>query len=255
MERRITRNTIAMLASAPCWPFGRFDDIAGLAAVAERHGVWFHCDAAVGGYIAPFVRDLGRPIPEFDLSVPGVCSLSADLHKYGFSPKPASTILYASPEWARFQPFYFDDWAFGAFMTPSLAGSRPAGAVAAAWAVMRFLGKDGYREMAQRLMWVKDALTDGINRIRGLRAWDTDLTLLLYGAEGISIRAVAQGMKRLGYFVMGSRDADADLIHLTLDVADKLWIQTYLSDLEKVVHGVWNGDVRSGDADDARRYV
>ena len=112
----------------------------------ERRGVWLHVDACVGGYLAPFARMIGRDIPDFDFSVPAVHSMSADLHKFGFCPKPASTVFYRTPELAKFHHFDFNVWPNGRFLTSTLVGTRPAGGVAAAWATFQFLGSAGLQD-------------------------------------------------------------------------------------------------------------
>jgi glutamate/tyrosine decarboxylase-like PLP-dependent enzyme len=251
MEDAITPDTIMLAGSAPSWPYGRYDDIGTLASLARRRGLWFHSDACFGGFLAPFVRELGHPVPDFDLGVDGVCSLSSDLHKYGYAAKPASTITYADRELARYQLFYFDDWASGVYPTYSFAGSRPAGAVAAAWAVINFLGREGYLRLARRTMEVKQALTEGINSIDGLRVLDTDLSILLYGVAGdLDILAVSRAMSDRGYYVMGTRP---DLIHMTLDPVEDGWIEAYLADLREAVASVRSGEV--GGEDGTLRYI
>ncbi|PIZ25374.1 MAG: aspartate aminotransferase family protein, partial [Chloroflexi bacterium CG_4_10_14_0_8_um_filter_57_5] len=97
MRAAITPNTILMAGSAPSYPHGVVDPIRELAAIAQEHGLLFHTDSCVGGFMLPFVRKLGYPVPDFDFSVPGVTSMSADLHKFGYAAKPASVILYRTP--------------------------------------------------------------------------------------------------------------------------------------------------------------
>ena len=143
MDAAVTENTILMVGSAPCYPFGVIDPITELAAVAKNHGVWLHVDACVGGYQANFARQLGYPVPAHDLGVDGVWSISADLHKYGFTAKGLSTVLYRDAALKDFATFTFDDWPYGTYSTPTVGGSRTDGAQAAAWAVMKYLGEDG----------------------------------------------------------------------------------------------------------------
>ncbi|MBN9263916.1 MAG: aspartate aminotransferase family protein, partial [Hyphomicrobium sp.] len=129
IEALIDDDTMMIVGSAPSFPYGVIDPIRELGALAERRGLWLHVDACVGGYLAPFVKMLGRNIPDFDFSVPGVSSLSADLHKFGFTPKPASTVFYRPPEKAAHHGFDFDPWPNGRFLTSTLVGTRPAGGV------------------------------------------------------------------------------------------------------------------------------
>ena len=122
-----------MVGSAPSYPQGVVDPIADLAAVAQKHDILFHVDACVGGFMLPFVRKLGYPVPDFDFQVPGVTSISADLHKYGYAAKGASVILYRNRDLRLNQFFVHTDWAGGIYASPAMAGSRPGGAIAAAW--------------------------------------------------------------------------------------------------------------------------
>jgi glutamate/tyrosine decarboxylase-like PLP-dependent enzyme len=141
-DAAISENTILMVGSAPCYPFGVIDPITELAAVAKNRGIWLHVDACVGGYQANFARKLGYPVPAFDLGVDGVWSLSADLHKYGFVAKGISTIFYREAALKDFATFKFDDWTYGAYSTATMGGSRSGGTQAAAWAVMKNLGEE-----------------------------------------------------------------------------------------------------------------
>ena len=121
MAQAIDHETVMLIGSAPCFPYGVVDPIDALGQVALAHQIWLHVDACVGGYLAPFVRDLGYLVPDFDLGVPGVSSLSADLHKYGFCPKPSSTVFFSTPERAKLAGFDLDVWPSGRFLTSTLA--------------------------------------------------------------------------------------------------------------------------------------
>ena len=123
----ITSQTILMVGSAPSYPHGVVDPIAELAALAQEHGLLFHTDACVGGFFLPFARRLGYPVPEFDFSIPGVTSISADLHKFGYAAKPASVILYRNKELRRYQFFATVDWSGGIYASPTMAGTKPGG--------------------------------------------------------------------------------------------------------------------------------
>ncbi|HZS93143.1 MAG TPA: aminotransferase class V-fold PLP-dependent enzyme [Chloroflexota bacterium] len=238
MEAAIGPQTVALVGSAPGWPHGLYDPIAELAELAGSRGLWMHSDACVGGYLAPFVRKLGYPIPEFDLRVPGVCSLSADLHKYGYAPKPCSTILYRSADLHGYQPIYVD-WPTGRYVSDGFIGSRPAGAIAAAWAVLQFLGEEGYLDLARQTMRVKERLAAGIDAIPGLRAWRNELSLLVYGSDTLDVKAIASGMTERGWFVMGTKEPE--LMHLTCDPVGDEVIDLYLSDLRQVAEEVRRG--------------
>jgi glutamate/tyrosine decarboxylase-like PLP-dependent enzyme len=251
----LTLNTIMIGGSAPNWPYATFDDFVGLGQLALEKGLWLHCDACLGGFLSYFLRDLGEEIPPFDLTVPGVRSLSVDLHKYGYAAKPASVVVFRDEASARHQAFVFDDWAEGLYPTFTFAGSRPAGAVAAAWAAMRFLGREGYLDLARRIMEVKDRLTEGIYAIDGLQCRPAWGSILLYGSQAFDIRAIARHLIDKGHYVMGTeeRDGSTRLMHLTLDPVDDAWIEAYLADVREAAALARAGQTTI--AGDELRYV
>ena len=147
MAAALDANTIMMVGSAPNFPHGIIDPIEALSDVAVARDVWLHVDACVGGFLAPFARMNGVPVPAFDFELPGVRSMSADLHKYGYAAKGASTVLFRSEELYAHMPFDLAGWSGAPMKTPTLAGTRPGGAISAAWAVMNHLGVEGYRRL------------------------------------------------------------------------------------------------------------
>ncbi len=161
----ITDNTVMVVGSAHAYPFGHVDDIAALSDLAEERDLWLHVDACIGGFFLPFAQDLGHDVPAFDFAVEGVNSISADLHKYGFTPRGASLLLLRDAEMTRHQGFEFADWETGRFDTPTISGSRPAGAVVAAWAVLNHLGFDGYRDLTAKTLAAKKLMME---RLAGL---------------------------------------------------------------------------------------
>ena len=136
----LTDNTVFLAASAFTYPHGVVDPIEDLAALAAERGVWFHTDACLGGMMLPFLEKLGYEVPVFDFRVPGVISMSCDLHKYGYCPKGASTVIYRNADYRFHQYFAFADFPGGVYGTPTLCGGRPGGPYAGAWAVMHYLG-------------------------------------------------------------------------------------------------------------------
>ena len=146
MAEAIDENTIMIMGSAPCYPYGLIDPIEELGKLAQDRDVWMHVDACVGGYFAPFARMNGEDIPPFDFEVPGVMSMSADLHKLGYAPKGASTVFFRNEELHSHMICHFENWPGGKMVTPTLAGTRPGGSISGAWGVMNFLGVEGYRK-------------------------------------------------------------------------------------------------------------
>lgn len=239
MERAIDDNTILIVGSAPSYPNGLFDTIPELGQLALKRNVWLHVDACVGGFLAPFVRQLNYPIPPFDFSVPGVTSLSADLHKYGYAAKGASVVLYRDAKLKEYQRYEYVGWSRGIYSTETFPGSRPGGSVAAAWAAMTFLGEEGYRRAAGIIMDTKHKLIDGIRAIEGLRVLEpSELCIFLYDSSdpSVDISAVADEMGKKGWFV--GRISDPKAIHVAVNPAISTGVDAYLADLRDVVAAV-----------------
>ncbi len=241
MAAAVGPRTIMLVGSAPAFPHGVMDPIPELGTLAENHGLWLHVDACVGGFIAPFAKRLGNPLPDFDFAVPGVVSISADLHKYGYTAKGASTILYRNNEAFGFQAYTFSDWPRGTYATQTLVGTRPGGAIAAAWAVMNFLGEEGYLEVTRRILATRKAIGDGVAKL-GLEVWGKpELSIVGYGSRELDMAAVADRLASRGWFV--GRLAEPPGIHLMLNLTHEAIVGDYLSNLE------WSiGEVRAGRA-------
>lgn len=237
MKALIDEDTIMLVGSAPCYPHGVFDRIADIGALAETHGIWLHVDACVGGWIAPFFQRIGRPVPAFDFRVPGVRSISADLHKFGFCPKPASTVFYrhqADMERAR---FVADAWPSGIFRTSTLVGTRPAGAVAGSWAVLNHLGTTGYEDAARRLAQMVDQYVADISAIEELTFWaDPDLTIINFGSETVDINSVAQKMGESGWLPALTRRPEG--MHVMLSLFHAPAREAFVHDLREAVEAV-----------------
>lgn len=241
LAKAIDEDTIMVVGSAPAYAHGNFDHIGEIGRVAEDHDLWFHVDACLGGFVAPFAKKLGYPIPEFGFEVPQVTSLSADLHKYGYAPKGSSVLLYRNQELKEFAKFVFRDWPRGLYQTYTFAGSRPAGPLAGSFAALKFLGEDGYVEATRSMMAIKETLVAGIEAIPGLRVhYPTDLIILLYDSvdPALDINAVAEEMRKKGWFV--GVVADPVAISFPINPIHEQSIDEYLADLQAAV-----SDVRS----------
>ncbi len=247
MRDAIDESTIMLVGSAPQFAHGVFDPIPELAALAQEKNLWLHIDACVGGFIAPFARELGRPIPDFDFTVPGVMSMSADLHKYGFTAKGASTFLLCDESLRKYQVFEFDEWSRGHYESPTVPGTRPGGPIAAAWAVLNYLGWDGYVHIATELFDAIDRLKEGIRSIDGLSIIaDPPLTILSYTSSTYDIFAVAEAMTQRGWLV--TRSAEPRAIHMgMLTMTHVPVVDQYLSDLADSVQAAKAGRVKAND--------
>jgi len=245
MAAQMSPSTILVAGSAPSFPHGVVDPIGEIAELARARGVWCHVDACIGGFIAPFVKRLGYEVPDFDFAIDGVTSMSADLHKYGFTAKGASLLLLADAAMRRHLDFEFDDWPHGHYGSPTLRGTRPGGAIAAAWAVVRYLGVDGYTRIARTTMEGRDRLIAGIKDIGGMDViGKPDLTVMAYSASSFDIHAVADRLHARGWFV--SPMVSPPGIHLgMLTPAHAAVVDEYLADLAMAVGEVSAHNLRA----------
>jgi len=230
MARAIGANTIGIVGSAPCWPYGLYDPIEAIGELAGRHRLWMHVDACVGGYLAPFVESLGQRLPPWDFRVPAVQSISADLHKYGYCPKPASTVLWRSAALKRFHHVHPEDWPGGPYQMQGFAGSRTAGPIFAAWTVLQYLGRAGYLRLAAQVLEAKRRLASGIASIEGLYVFEGDLMPLAFGSHVLDMQLVMGELRKIGWILVASRQPP--LINLPIDAAtDQAVIDAFLADL------------------------
>ena len=230
----ITENTVLVAGSAPCYPFGVIDPIPEIAALARERGICCHVDACLGAYLLPFVERLGHAVSPWDFRVEGVTSISADLHKYGFSARGASVILYRHPELRRHQFFATSDWPGGLYGSPTLAGSRPGGAIAAAWAVLNYLGVDGYTRLADVIMETTAALIDGVNGIPALKVLGRpDMSVFALGSDTIDVYAVADTLDEAGWHP--DRQQLPPSLHCMVTPAHEDIVKPFLSDLKRAV--------------------
>ncbi|XP_019617988.1 PREDICTED: sphingosine-1-phosphate lyase-like [Branchiostoma belcheri] len=200
MEQAITGNTILLCASAPQYCHGIVDPIPDVSALALRRKLPLHVDACFGGFMLPWVEKLGYPVPTFDFRNPGVTSISADIHKYGYGVKGASVILYKSTDFWRYQLFSYSGWPGGIFGSCSMAGSRPGGNIAAAWAVLKAMGEDGYMKTAQEVMETTEFMINNIRNIPGLCILgEPHMTAFAIGSRGVNILALADEMESKGW--------------------------------------------------------
>lgn len=247
MAAAIDETTVMLVGSAPCFPFGVTDPIPQLAEVAQANDLWLHVDACVGGYIAPFIRGIGEPVPDYDFSIPGVWSMSADLHKYGYAAKGASTVFYRDKALRDHQVFRFDDWPSGRMYTPTLAGTRPGGAIAAAWAVMNYLGREGYEARARQIVDTRKRIEAGVLEM-GLEVFGTPrLSLICFGSSSLDILAVGERLFAEGW--ISSRTNDPAGIQLMISPAHADTVDAYLDVLGRLVALARAGKLSAGSDD------
>lgn len=239
MESALDAGTILMVGSAPNFPHGIIDPIAELGDVAARHDVWLHVDACVGGYFAPFARMNGVELPAFDFTVPAVKSMSADLHKYGYCAKGASTVLFRSEDLYSHMPFSYDQWAGAPMTTPTLAGTRPGGAISAAWAVMQFLGIDGYRRLQGQVCRTREQIEAGVRELGFEVLGQPRLGLMAFRHPDYHAFALYKQIYGRGWFTSVTKEPPS--LHLMLSPKHAEVADAYLTDLAASVDCVATG--------------
>ena len=237
MQSRVDKNTVLIVGSAPQYPQGVVDDIVGIAKVATDAQINCHVDACMGGVTLAYLQRLGVNIAPWNLQVPGVSSISVDLHKFGYTSKGASVIIYASKHLRSFQGFVTDDWLGGVYGSSGVLGTKSGGSMASAWAVMHFLGDDGYLRLTRQ---AREATLQLATFIRNtpelvLRA-EPDSTLLCFGAQdpsALNAFAVADELSKRGWYV--DRQTPPDSLHCTVNAIHHDKIDWFARDLHESV--------------------
>jgi glutamate/tyrosine decarboxylase-like PLP-dependent enzyme len=233
VKRSLNDNTILLVGSAPQYAHGVLDPIADLGRLAEERGILCHVDACIGGFVLPWVEKLGYPVQPWDFRVKGVTSISADLHKYGYAAKGASAVLYRSRALRKHQFFAHGDWPGGLFASPSILGTRPGGAIAAAWAVMSYLGEEGYLELTRRAMAATRGICEAVRDTPGLHVIGEPVASILGigGDDSLDLYVLAEKLEAKGW-CLDKQQAPASL-HLTVSPAHDQIVDDLAADLRE----------------------
>lgn len=210
----ITDRTIALVGSAGNYPYGTIDPISELSALAVERGVWLHVDGCLGGFILPFGEQLGLDIPVFDFRLPGVTSISADTHKYGYGLKGTSVTLYRDASFRRYQYFIAPEWRGGAYASYGLPGSRSGGLIAATWASMVAHGRQGYLRKARRVFATAAAMLEAVRSHEELHVMGEPTFCFSFRSEGFDIYHVNDFLKTRGWRLNGQQSPRA--IHMAV---------------------------------------
>merc|ERR1719323_50973 len=200
LGRMISSNTVMLVGSAPQFPHGSMDNIQDIAALGVRKGIPVHVDACLGGFLVAFMEEAGFSVPPFDFRLPGVTSISADTHKYGFAPKGSSVILYRDMKYREYQWFCFPDWPGGIYATPTIGGSRAGGIVAACWAALLYFGREGYVSATRDIVTTTRRIADAIGATPGVAVIGCpDVSVVAFDSPEFNIYAINDGMKERGW--------------------------------------------------------
>jgi glutamate/tyrosine decarboxylase-like PLP-dependent enzyme len=245
MRGMVTRNTVLLVGSAPNYPFGTIDPIPEIAALASEHGIPCHVDACLGGFLLPFIERLGYEVPPWNFKVPGVWSISSDQHKYGFAARGASSIMYRDAAYRRHQFFAQTDWPGGLYGSPTMTGSKPGAAIAAAWAVMTYLGEDGYTRLAKVMMDTARKLMDGINQIEGLHVIAKPaMSVFAVGSDTLDVHAVGDALDTFGWHA--DRQQKPPSLHFMVTPVHEPIADAVLVDLRESARRVASGEQGPG---------
>lgn len=239
MRAAITNSTILMIGSAPSYAHGVVDPIPDLASLALEHGILFHVDACVGGFMLPYYRRLGQVFPDFDFSVPGVTSISMDFHKYAYTPKNASMVLYRSKDLRKHQIFACAQWPGYTVVNTAVQSSKSGGAMAAAWAVMNYIGDGGYLEIARHTREATRKLIEGIEGIDGLRLMARpDLCMLSFTSDTLNVFHIIDEMRERGWYIQAqlSYGSSRKNIHISINEMSAGLIDELIKDLKASVN-------------------
>lgn len=240
MREAVTANTILLVGSAPSYAHGVVDPIPEIGALAQERDLLFHVDACVGGLHLSYMKKLGYPVPEFNLNVPGVTSLSVDLHKYGYAAKGASIVLHRDKELRRHQMFACSRWTGYPVINPAITSAKTGGPMAAAWAVLRFLGHKGYMQIVSDVMGATELLVAGINEIDGIEVLGKpDMCMFTMAATDgrINVYQLADMMKAKGWYLQPqfARANSPSNLHVSLSQSTMPQATAMLADLKETV--------------------
>ncbi len=235
MRRAITKNTVALVGSAPSFPHGMIDPIPALADLAYAKGVGLHVDACLGGFVLPWARKLGYPVPDFDFRLRGVTSISADTHKFGYAAKGTSVILYRGAELRHYQYYTLADWPGGLYFSPTFAGSRPGALSAAAWAAMVNLGEEGYLKATAKILETAARLKAGLVIIPELRILGDPLWVVAFTSDTLDIYRILDAMTARGWSLNGLHHPPAAHLCVTLRHTQAGVVERFLADLQDAI--------------------
>lgn len=255
VARAITSNTILIAGSAPNFPHGMIDDIAGLSRLALKHKICLHVDCCLGSFLVPFMLRAGFSCPPFDFRLPGVTSISCDTHKYGFAPKGNSVVMYRNRELRAYQYFITATWPGGVYASPSIAGSRPGSLIAGTWVTLLKNGLDGYTKSCQEIVstarylarTIKDDFAPDLYVLG-----EPLVSVVSFGSKTIDIYEVADAMGALGWHLNALQDPPA--VHIACTKPTVAAKDKFLRDLREAVNSVKLRGSKEAKGDTAALY-
>lgn len=237
-RKAVNRNTIVIVGSAPSFPHGAIDPIEELSELAREHRIGFHADACLGGFVLPWAEKLGYNVPKFDFRLPGVTSISADTHKYGYAAKGTSVILYRGQGLRHYQYYTASDWPGGLYFSPTFAGSRPGALSAACWAALTSIGAQGYMNAAKKILETADVIKKEIRRIPELHILGDPLFVVAFASDTLDIYKVLDQMTRKKWSLNGLHKPSCVHLCVTLRHTQPGVAERFIRDLKEAVEYV-----------------
>lgn len=252
VRRAITSRTILLVGSAISYAHGVVDPIRDMGEIALEHNLLFHVDGCMGGFLLPYFRRLGAPVPDFEFNVPGVTSISMDLHKYAFAAKGASVILYKNKELRLHQIYACSEWTGYTIVNPTVQSSKSGGPLAAAWAILQFIGDDGYLDMTRRMWEGTQQICNEIRKMKDLYLLgEPAMNLIAFASKTANVFHICDEMKTRGWFIqaqLGYGPSPAN-VHLSINPASLHHIDQMMRDLHesvKAAKALPSGDMAEG---------
>src|ERR1700678_1978168 len=267
VDAHIDEHTVAIIGSACNYGYGTVDPIATLSDIALAHGVGLHVDSCLGGFILPFGQELGYDIPVFDYRLPGVTSISADTHKYGYALKGTSVLTFRDKSIRNAQYFYLTDWSGGKYRSPGVEGSRSGGLIAATWAAMIELGSRGYLDYARQIFETATVMQASVLSHQELRILGRPTFLFSFTSDEFDIYHVNDLMRERGWRFNGQQYPNALHMAVTRPQTQPGLADLFASDLTDAVtyahehadeaprSGAVYGGVAGGMTDEADDFI
>ncbi|XP_046829566.1 sphingosine-1-phosphate lyase isoform X2 [Vespa crabro] len=200
MENAINKNTIMLVSSAPNFPYGTMDNIEAISKLGVKYNIPVHVDACLGGFLICFMSDIGYNLPPFDFRLPGVTSISADTHKYGYAPKGSSVILYREKKYRHHQYTITTDWPGGIYGSPTINGSRSGGIIASCWASLIYFGYDGYVQATKKIIETTKYIEQELRKLDGIFIFGTPVTsVIALGSNDFHIYRLSEALGAKGW--------------------------------------------------------
>ncbi len=238
LKDAITKNTILIVGSAPCYSHGVIDPIEEMSEIARKKGILFHTDACMGGFILPFMKELGYDVPPFDFSLPGVTSISMDLHKYAYSPKGASVVLYRTKELRKYQYFACSKWTGYTMINTTIQSTKSGGPLAAAWATLNYVGRKRYLEFIRKKLNAVEKVVKFIEDHPDLYlVVKPEMTLIAFSSDTVNIFNIIDEVNSMGWYIQPALKYgnSKEHIHLSINYSNVDKIDDFLKDLEVAV--------------------